>query len=163
MSVVVALVCLMSAQPTFAQSSTPESMVQQYVQAINQGDVNEVMSSFAPVPEIAYSGFGSCQLWSVCVGADPIRRAMQAQVAQHESLAVTGIETFGSVVVAQMERRNDFISCHGHERVVNTLVAEVTPQGIVSLSDVPDWTDAQTLENGRIVAQNPSPPCVTAD
>ena len=153
----------MGAQVTFAQTTAPESMVQQYVQPINQSDVNEVMTTFAPLADITYNGFGSCQLWSVCVGADPVRRAMQGQVAQHEILTVTGIQTFGSVVVAQMERRNDFISCHGHERVLNTLVPEVSSRGILSLSDVADLTDAQTAENGRILAQNPSAPCVTDD
>jgi len=163
MSVVLALGYGMSAQLTFAQPATPESMVQQYVQAINQGDVDQVMTTFAPLPDIAYNGFGACQLWSVCVGADPIRRAMQGKVAQHESLTVTGIETFGSVVVAQMERRNDFITCHGHERVLNTLVAEVSSRGILSISDVADLTDTQTAENGRIIAQNASASCVTGD
>jgi hypothetical protein len=146
-------------QTTSAQPVDPASFVQAFVEALDRGDIDGVMATFAPRAAIAYSGFGPCQISTVCVGVDPIRRTMQLQIDRHEVITITNLQVFGSVVVAQNERRNDFISCHGHERILATLVAEVAPTGILSVADLGDFTDQQTLENGRILSQNPLPPC----
>lgn len=147
-------------QPASAQAAVdPASVVQTLVAALNQGDLDGVMATFTVRAPIAYSGFGSCQVSTVCVGVDPIRRSMQGQLDLHETITITNLQVFGTVVIAQNERRNDFISCHGHERILGILVAEVAPSGILSVSDLPDFTDRQTVENGQIVAQNPPPPC----
>jgi hypothetical protein len=71
------------------------------------------------------------------------------------------LQVFGSVVIAQNDRRNDFISCHGHERILTILMAEVAPSGILSVSDLPDLSDQQTVENAQIVGRNPPPPCTS--
>jgi hypothetical protein len=151
-----------SVEPASAQPAVdPPSAVQALVAALNQGDIDGVMATFAARAPIAYSGFGACQISTVCVGVDPIRRAMQSQLDQHETITITNLQVFGSVVIAQNERRNDFITCHGHERILTILVAEVVPSGIVSVSDLPDATDRQTVENGQIVGRNPQPPCIS--
>jgi hypothetical protein len=144
-----------SAQPAV----DPASAVQALVAALNQGDIDGVMTTFAVRAPIAYSGFAPCQISTVCVGVDPIRRAMQSQLDQHETIIITNLQVLGSVVIAQNERRNEFIACHGHERILTMFVAEVAPSGILSVSDLPDLPDQQTVENGQVVGRNPQPPC----
>src|SRR4051794_16573139 len=89
--------------PSAASQVDRATVVQQWVDARNRGDVEGV---FALQTENAAWIAGPCQAQSPCVG-DRIRSLLEGTAAVHTRITLSDLQVAGSIVTARYELRSD--------------------------------------------------------
>jgi SnoaL-like domain len=157
--VAVVLTVLASTGGVSAQTD-PVSVLQNFQDARNAGDLDGVMALVAP--DASYVGGPACPPENPCVGIDAMRANVQRYIAGHEQATIVGTpQVSGSVVKARLESRNPDRLAIGVERTLSDVTAEVRDRQLVSWASTSDASDPQTavwLAFQRGQQLQPTPP-----
>src|SRR5207249_854444 len=124
------------------------TVVQQWVDARNRGDVDGVLA--LQTEDAVWIG-GVCSAQSPCL-ADRIRAVAETGAATHSRFSLNSLQVAGSIVTGRYEFRSDTICNAGVERVVGTMLLNI-PQDKIALDvAIPDVTDAQSAMNVAVAA-----------
>ena len=123
-----------------AQGVDRTTLVEQWIEARNQGDVDGVM---ALQTETASWIAGPCLAQSPCMG-DRIRALAAANAAAQAEFTINNVQAAGSNVAGQYELRSDAICAAGVERIRGTFLISAPQDKITLYIAVVDVTDTQT-------------------
>jgi len=129
-----------AARPVAARTD-PAALFRQYVHALNAGDVDGVLETFAD--NAAVGGVPGC-LPVDCVGKDAIRTVMEFYVAENLAVTITSLEVSGNTATGSIEPASDFIRATGSQRIVGSISVEVTDEKISGYHFAADFSDPQT-------------------
>ena len=129
-----------TARPVAARTD-PAALFRQYVHAINAGDVDGVLETFAD--NAAVGGVPGC-LPVDCVGKDAIRNVMEFYVAEDLAVTITSLKASGNAATGSIEPASDFIRATGSQRIVGSITVETTGDEISAYHFVADFSDPQT-------------------
>ena len=135
------IAALTLAAPSALAQADPAAVHQQYVDALNRGDVAGVMAVFAD--DASWLGTGPCRQ-TPCSGKAAIQTEVARQVATRARLTVVNRQATSGSVTARVEVRSDPIRAAGVERIVGTETVEVRGDQIAALRFAIDPTDPQT-------------------
>ena len=131
-----------AADPARAQVDAGE-VYQQYVDAVNRGDVNGVMQLYAD--DAVVGGVPGC-LPQDCVGQDAIRNVMEFYVAENLRVTITGLEGSGDTATGSIEAESDFIRAAGVTRITGSVSVETAGHKISIYRFAADFSDGQTAD-----------------
>jgi hypothetical protein len=130
-----------------ANQQPPLATLRRYVDALNKGDIDEALATFAVSARLQDL---LCRPAQECVGHAAIRPVLEARVVSHRCITVRRAEESGHVVTAQVEVRADEIRRVGVEYIVLTYTAQVARDEIVTLSVQADLGDTNTSHYSAI-------------
>jgi ketosteroid isomerase-like protein len=134
--------------PSAASQVDRATLVQQWVDARNRGDVDGVL---ALQTENAVWIAGPCQAQSPCL-ADGIRAVAETNAATHARFSLSSLQVAGSIVTARYELRSDTNCNAGVERVVGTVLLNIPQDKIALYVGLNDVADAQTAMSQAVAA-----------
>ena len=132
-----------AASPAKAQEADPAELFQQFVDALNAGDIDGILAVFADDAEVSGATF-AC-IFIPCVGLDAIQRFAEGEVLTNVNFTIISSETSDSTVTGQMEKTADVTEAAGVDRVIISFTAEVTDGAITSLNLEFDHDDEETF------------------
>ncbi len=146
---VVAVIIVLSATTALlataasAQETDPDAVFDEFVDAVNGGDVDAALALFTE--DATWTRGGRCPP-GACVGTDAIRGELQKDVADHHQIVIIEVEVSGSMLTGRTELRTDVTRAEGIERAIQTVTLEFYGEKISSLEIAPDFTDPMTAE-----------------
>ncbi len=140
------LMMLMAVSPVafgVAAADDPATVLQRFNDARNRGDIAGAIALVAN--DIRFVGGPFCTPDRPCIGAEAVRQDMQQFIAMHVQLTGVGTPAVtGTTVRQRFEAHGDTIRAAGVDRIISDLTVEVRDGKIVSSSEIPDTSDAQT-------------------
>ena len=130
-----------------ATPTGPEKLLQQFVDALNAGDIDGVLAIFADDAEVSGATF-AC-IFLPCVGKDAIQRFAEGEALANVDFTIISSETSDSTVTGLLEKRADVTEAAGVDRIILSFTAEMTDGAVTSLNLVFDFDDEQTLAYAR--------------
>lgn len=143
LATVLAVIAALLAPAANAQETDPAAIFDEFVDAINGGDVDAALALFTE--DATWTRGGRCPP-GTCAGTDAIRGELEKDVDDHHRIDVVDVEVSGSTLTARTELRTDGTREEGIERVIQTVTLEFDEDKISSLLIVPDLTDPMTAE-----------------
>jgi uncharacterized protein YbaA (DUF1428 family) len=126
-----------------AQADDPMLILQQFVDARNQGDEPGAMALVAD--DISYVGGSACPLANPCTGPQAMREDFQRFIADHTQVTLIGFPSVSETTVsARAETANDAARAAGVDRVIDAYTVEVRDGKLTSFHTVQDAADART-------------------
>ena len=129
-----------TARPAAARTD-PAALFRQYAAALNAGDIDGVLETFAD--NAAVGGVPGC-LPVDCIGKDAIRNVMEFYVAENLAVTITSLKASGNTATGSIEPASDFIRATGSQRIVGSISVEVTDEKISGYHFAADFSDPQT-------------------
>jgi limonene-1,2-epoxide hydrolase len=136
---------LVSAVGVFAQTADPAAVLEQFLNARNNGDEAGAMALLAD--NISYVGGPVCTPVKPCVGKDLARTLVVEQFYQkfHAHLTIVGTpQVSGNQVTARVASTDDRTRAAGVDRILSDTVVVVNNGKITSWVATMDPTDSQT-------------------
>ena len=120
------------------EPADPVAVVEAFVAAMNSGDVDAAVALFAEdgVIDLPNKTFA---------GLTEIRGDLQETVDNGVNITIVSVEVSGSSVTTTQEIRNPQIEAFGIDRIIRIATFEVRDGKIVSLAQMPDTSDPDTL------------------
>src|SRR5256712_11336234 len=113
----------------------PLSAARRYVDAVNRGDVKEIVALFTDDATVAHGRICT----PPCVGdLGAVRRQYEQDVASAVKLTIVDSQVSGNTVSIRIELRGIPMRAAGVERIVGTDIIEVRRDKIASLRYMPD-------------------------
>src|SRR2546425_2767552 len=133
----------------------PLSAARRYVDAVNRGDVTEIVALFTDDATVAHGRVCT----PPCVGdLAAVRRQYEQDVANAVKLTIIDSQVSGNTVSIRIELRGIPMRAAGVERIVGTDVIEVRGDKIASLRYTSDVNDSQTAKFREWVRTQTQPP-----
>lgn len=145
----------------------PAELLRQYVQRLNQGDVDGVVALFAEDAVLEAMGEGGLCPGGECVGRAAIRRVIQTRVADRHHHTVGAVEVEVATATGRNEVRSGMVTAVGIERTIRLETVEVRDGQIVRYGMQLDLSDPETarlaeLMRARRAGGSGQPPIVVA-
>ena len=133
----------------------PLSVARHYVEAVNRGDVTEIVALFTDDATVAHGRVCT----PPCVGdLAAVRRQYEQDVANAVKLTIVDSKVSGSTVSIRIELRATSIRTAGVDRIVGTDTIEVRENKISALRFMVDSNDPQTVKFREWVRMQSQPP-----
>ena len=129
------------AAETAAAESGPADVFQHYADALNRGDVDVAVETFAD--DAVAGGMPGCSPVD-CVGEDAIRNMVEFYVGEHHRMTITSSKVSGNTVTGSIEVEEDLLRAGGVQRFLGLTSVEVTNGKIREYRFTPDVSDPQT-------------------
>jgi hypothetical protein len=129
------------AAETAAAESGPADVFRHYADALNRGDVDGAVETFAH--DAVAGGMPGCSPVD-CVGEDAIRNMVDFYVGEHHRMTITSSKVSGNTVTGSIEVEEDLLRAGGVERFLGLTSVEVTNGKIREYRFTPDVSDPQT-------------------
>ena len=127
-----------------AQDADPAAVFEEFVDAVNDGDVDAALALFTE--DATWTRGGRCPPGS-CAGQAAIRAELEKDVADGHRLDIVDVEVTGSTLTASVELRTDVTRAQeGINRAIQTYTVDLEGEKISALLVVPDFTDPETAE-----------------
>ena len=127
-----------------AQETDPAAVFAEFVDAVNDGDVDAALALFTE--DATWTRGGRCPPGS-CAGLAAVRTELEKDVEDNHQIAIVDVQTTGSTLTARTELRTDGTrEEEGIDRVIQTVTLEFDGGKISAIKVVPDFTDPQTAE-----------------
>lgn len=133
----------------------PLSAARRYVDAVNRGDVTEIVALFTDDATVAHGRVCT----PPCVGdLAAVRRQYEQDVANAVKLTIIDSQVSENTVSIRIELRGTPMRAAGVDRIVGTDTIEVRGDKIAALRFMPDMTDPQTAKFREWVRTQSQPP-----
>ena len=129
------------AAETAAAESGPADVFRHYADALNRGDVDGAVETFAD--DAVAGGMPGCSPVD-CVGEDAIRNMVEFYVGEHHRMTITSSKVSGNTVTGSIEVEEDLLRAGGVQRFLGLTSVEVTNGKIREYRFTPDVSDPQT-------------------
>jgi hypothetical protein len=121
----------------------PLSVARRYVDAVNHGDVTQIVALFTADATVAHGRVCT----PPCVGdLAAVRRQYEQDIANGVKLTIIGSEVSGNTVSIRIELRGTAMPAAGVDRIVGTDTLEVRGDKIAALRFMADLNDPQTAK-----------------
>ena len=121
----------------------PLSVARRYVDAVNHGDVTQIVALFTNDATVAHGRVCT----PPCVGdLAAVRRQYEQDVANGVKLTIVGSQVSGNTVSIRIELRGTAMPAAGVDRIVGTDTIEVRGDKIAALRFMADLNDLETAK-----------------
>ena len=141
--IALAVIAALLAPVARAQDADPAAIFGEFVDAVNEGDVDAALSLFTE--DATWIRGGRCPP-GACAGQAAIRTELEKDIADHHRIDIIDVEVTGSTLTARVELRTDATRKAGIDRAIQIFTVAFEGNKISALQVRPDFTDPETAE-----------------